>query len=101
MREEFAHYAAFKGSIALNGISLTIAELQPASFVVWIIPHTRRLTNLAEVQPNDLLNIEFDLIAKYIERMLPPTLIENRPLLRPETKKDGRDRPEQDSQIQA
>lgn len=99
--KDFAHYAAFKGSIALNGISLTIAELRPASFVVWIIPHTRRLTNLAEIQPNDLLNIEFDLIAKYIERMLPPTLIENRPLLRPETKKDGRDRPEQDSQVQA
>ena len=69
--DDFAHYAAFKGSIALNGISLTIAELLPASFVVWIIPHTRRATNLANVQPNDLLNIEFDLIAKYVERMLP------------------------------
>ena len=67
----FAHYAAFKGSIALNGISLTIAQLLPASFAVWIIPHTRRATNLACLQPNDLLNIEFDLIAKYVERMLP------------------------------
>ena len=67
----FAHYAAYKGSIALNGISLTIAELLPASFVVWIIPHTRRATNLAAVLPNDLLNIEFDLLAKYLERMLP------------------------------
>jgi len=67
---EFAHYAACKGSIALDGISLTIAELLPASFVVWIIPHTLRATNLAQLQPNDLLNIEFDLIAKYLERML-------------------------------
>jgi riboflavin synthase len=67
----FAQYAAYKGSIALNGISLTIAELLPASFAVWIIPHTRRATNLAGLQPNDLLNIEFDLIAKYVERMLP------------------------------
>jgi riboflavin synthase len=67
---DFAHYAAFKGSIALNGISLTIAELLPASFAVWIIPHTRRETNLAGLQPNDLLNIEFDLLAKYVERML-------------------------------
>jgi riboflavin synthase len=72
----FAHYAAFKGSIALNGISLTIAELLPASFAVWIIPHTRRATNLAGLQPDDLLNIEFDLIAKYVERMLPRTIVE-------------------------
>jgi riboflavin synthase len=90
LRDDFAHYAAFKGSIALNGISLTIAELLPTSFVAWIIPHTRRMTNLAELQPGDLLNIEFDLIAKYVERMLPSTL------LRPETKEDRRNRPEQD-----
>ena len=73
---DFAHYAAFKGSIALNGISLTIAELLPASFAVWVIPHTRRETNLAALQPNDLLNIEFDLIAKYLERMLPRMIVE-------------------------
>ncbi len=96
--DDFAHYAAFKGSIALNGISLTIAELLPASFAVWIIPHTRRATNLAELQPNDLLNIEFDLIAKYLERMLPRTISPRAaPLLRPETKEHRRDRPEQDS----
>lgn len=67
---DFARYAVRKGSIALNGVSLTIAELKPASFVVWIIPHTRRETNFADLQPNDLLNVEFDLIAKYVERML-------------------------------
>ena len=76
---DFARYAAFKGSIALNGISLTIAELLPESLVVWIIPHTRRVTNLAAVQPNDLLNIEFDLIAKYLERMLSGTPIATSP----------------------
>ena len=76
LRDDVAHYAAFKGSIALNGISLTIAELLPASFAVWIIPHTRRATNLAGLQANDLLNIEFDLIAKYVERMLPRMIIE-------------------------
>lgn len=67
----FARYAAAKGSIALNGVSLTIAELGPASFVVWIIPHTFQETNFASLQPNDLLNAEFDIIAKYVERMLP------------------------------
>jgi riboflavin synthase len=71
---EFAHYAAFKGSIALNGVSLTIAELLPASLAVWIIPHTRQQTNLGSLQPGHILNVEFDLIAKYIERMLPRDL---------------------------
>ncbi len=68
---KFAHYVAAKGSIALNGISLTIAELLAASFVVWIIPHTRRQTNLESLRAGDLLNVEFDILAKYVERMLP------------------------------
>lgn len=67
---EFAHYVAFKGSIAVNGISLTVAEVLPHSFVVWIIPHTSRATNLHSVRVSDLVNLEFDLIAKYLERML-------------------------------
>jgi riboflavin synthase len=66
---EFVRYIIPKGSVAVNGISLTVAELLPASFVVWIIPHTRHETNLADLQANDLLNIEFDLIAKYVERI--------------------------------
>ena len=75
---EFAHYVAFKGSIAVNGISLTVAEVSQKSFVVWIIPHTRAQTNLAVARPDDLVNLEFDLIAKYLERML------DRPARRPE-----------------
>jgi riboflavin synthase len=66
---EFSHYVASKGSVAVNGISLTVAELLPDSFAVWIIPHTRRSTNLQDVQPDDLVNLEFDILAKYIERM--------------------------------
>ena len=73
--DDFAHYAACKGSIALNGISLTIAELLPASFAVWVIPHTRRQTNLGKLQTGDLLNVEFDIIAKYVERMLPRMIV--------------------------
>jgi riboflavin synthase len=69
--ESFAHYAAPKGSISLNGVSLTIAELLPASLVVWIIPLTRRQTNLDNLQAGDILNVEFDILAKYVERMLP------------------------------
>ena len=66
----FAQYVVEKGSIALDGISLTIAELLPASFVVWIIPHTRRETNLNRLQKGSMLNLEFDLLAKYVERFL-------------------------------
>jgi riboflavin synthase len=67
---EFAHYVAYKGSIAVNGISLTVAEILPESFAVWIIPHTKRSTNLQSAQPGDWVNIEFDILAKYLERML-------------------------------
>ncbi len=66
----FAHYLAPKGSIAINGISLTVAEILSDSFAVWIIPHTRRSTNLASASPGDLVNLEFDILAKYVERLL-------------------------------
>lgn len=67
---EFAHYVVSKGSIAIDGISLTIAEVLPKSFGVWIIPYTKRHTNLDHAQVGDLLNLEFDILAKYVERML-------------------------------
>jgi riboflavin synthase len=67
---DFAHYVAYKGSIAINGISLTVAEVLPESFAVWVIPHTRRYTNLQELAVGDSLNLEFDLLAKYVERMM-------------------------------
>lgn len=67
---EFAHYVAFKGSIAVDGISLTVAEVNDASLVCWIIPHTREVTNLAAKRKGDRVNLEFDLLAKYVERIL-------------------------------
>ena len=68
--DDFAHYLAFKGSIAINGVSLTIAEVLDRSFAVWIIPHTRSVTGLRATQEGDLANLEFDIIAKYVERMM-------------------------------
>ena len=68
----FAHYVVEKGSIAVDGISLTIADVLPESLVVWIIPHTKRHTNLDHAKAGNLVNIEFDILAKYVERMLPP-----------------------------
>lgn len=67
---DFARYAAFKGSIAVNGTSLTIAELLPATFIVWIIPHTLDHTNLGDLREGDRVNLEFDVLAKYVERLL-------------------------------
>jgi riboflavin synthase len=68
--EKFAHYTAFKGSIAIDGISLTLAEVKEKSFVVWIIPHTLEVTNLSTRKGGELVNLEFDLLAKYLERMM-------------------------------
>jgi riboflavin synthase len=68
--QEFARYVAFKGSIAIDGISLTVAEVRAASFVIWIIPHTLSVTNLRTAKAGDRVNLEFDLLAKYVERLL-------------------------------
>jgi len=67
---DVAHYVAFKGSIAIDGISLTVAEVRAESFVVWIIPHTIAMTNLRARKTGDFVNLEFDLLAKYVERIL-------------------------------
>ena len=68
--QKFAHYVAEKGSIAINGISLTVAEVLPDSFVTWIIPYTKRHTNLDSAKTGELVNLEFDILAKYVERMV-------------------------------
>ena len=73
--ERFAHYVASKGSIAIDGISLTVAEILPKTFVVWIIPYTKRHTNLDRAKTGDLVNLEFDILAKYVERMVAPPVI--------------------------
>lgn len=67
---EGARYLVAKGSVAIDGISLTVAKLEADSFTLWIIPHTREVTNLHTRKPGDLVNLEYDLLAKYVERML-------------------------------
>ena len=59
----------YKGSIAINGVSLTIAKVLANSFLVVVIPHTLKLTNLKNIKNNDIVNIEIDIIAKYIENL--------------------------------
>jgi riboflavin synthase len=65
-----AQYVVFKGSIAVNGISLTVAEVLERSFVIWIIPHTMEATTLGAAKTGDRVNLEFDLLAKYVERLM-------------------------------
>jgi riboflavin synthase len=71
---KFAHYVASKGSVAVDGISLTIADVFPKSFVAWIIPYTKRHTNVDRATIGDLVNLEFDILAKYVERMVAPSV---------------------------
>jgi riboflavin synthase len=63
-------YLIHKGSIAIDGISLTVAEVAGDSFAVWLIPTTMTVTNLRGRKPGDLLNLEFDLLGKYVEKLL-------------------------------
>lgn len=68
--EQFTRHIVHKGSIAIDGISLTIAEVSDTAFAVWIIPHTRAVTNLCEKRVGDLVNLEFDLLGKHVEKLL-------------------------------
>ena len=67
---EFNRYIVHKGSIAVDGISLTVAEVTGDAFAVWIIPHTLTVTNLAEKKVGDAVNLEFDLLGKHVEKLL-------------------------------
>ena len=67
---EILAYIVEKGSVALDGISLTVAKLQQDSFTVSLIPHTREVTNLRDKGAGSLINIENDVIGKYVQRLL-------------------------------
>lgn len=75
--EEFLRYVIYKGSIAIDGVSLTVAEVDETSLAVWLIPHTLEVTNFHERQPGDHVNLEFDLLGKYVEKLLPGNREEN------------------------
>ena len=55
-----------KASIAINGISLTISKKTKKGFQIWVIPHTLKLTNLSKIKKNDLVNVEIDILSKYV-----------------------------------
>ncbi len=63
-------YLIHKGSIAIDGISLTVAEVEGDSFAVWLIPHTCEVTNLRSRKAGEQVNLEFDMLGKYVEKLL-------------------------------
>ncbi len=67
---DLMRYMVFKGAVALDGISLTVAEVTRDSFRIWIIPHTCEVTALRERKVGDLVNVEADLLGKYVEKFL-------------------------------
>ena len=67
---EIEKYTVYKGSISIEGISLTVAKLEGTSCTVAIISHTVEMTNLNSLKPGDPVNLEADLIAKYVEKMM-------------------------------
>jgi riboflavin synthase len=67
---ELARYVIFKGSLSIEGISLTVASIEGTKVTAAIIPHTVEMTNLKSLQPGDPVNLEVDLIAKYVEKMM-------------------------------
>jgi riboflavin synthase len=71
VRTADTRYVVEKGSVAVDGVSLTVAEVGDDWFRVAVIPHTAAVTTLGRRRPDDRVNVEFDILAKYVERLLP------------------------------
>jgi riboflavin synthase len=72
-----ARYIARKGSVCVDGVSLTVNDVDGARFTVCLIPHTLEVTTLGDLQAKDPVNLEVDLVARYIERLTDPELQES------------------------
>jgi riboflavin synthase len=68
--EQFKRYLIYVGSVAIDGVSMTVAALEDNSFSVGIIPHTWKETIFSEKKPGDMVNLEFDVLGKYVERIM-------------------------------
>jgi riboflavin synthase len=69
--DEVLRYCVEKGSITVDGVSLTVAELAGDAFAVALVPHTLTATTLSDLEPGQAVNLEADVLAKYVERLLP------------------------------
>ena len=68
INKNFKKYLVEKASILINGVSLTISKITKFGFQTWVIPHTLKLTNLSKVSKGDLVNIEVDVLSKYVKK---------------------------------
>lgn len=66
----FQKYLVEKASILINGVSLTISKIRKDSFEIWAIPHTIKLTNLSKLKKNNLVNVELDILSKYVKKFI-------------------------------
>ena len=70
INKNFKKYLVAKASILINGASLTISKITKIGFQTWIIPHTLKLTNISKLKKNDLVNIEIDILSKYVRNFI-------------------------------
>ena len=68
IENKFSKYLIPKASILINGVSLTISKIKGNNFQIWCIPHTLKLTNLSNLKVNDIVNIEIDILSKYVKK---------------------------------
>ena len=68
IEKKFSQYLIPKASILVNGVSLTISKISGNNFQIWCIPHTLKLTNLSKLKVNDIVNIEIDILSKYVKK---------------------------------
>jgi len=70
IKGKFKKYLIEKASVLVNGVSLTISKITRKGFQIWAIPHTLKLTNLSNIKKNEIVNIEIDILSKYIKKFL-------------------------------
>ena len=70
IQKKFQKYLIEKASILINGVSLTISKVTNSGFQIWAIPHTLKLTNLKDLKKNDIVNIEVDILSKYVKKFI-------------------------------
>ena len=75
--QQYSRYLVDKGCVAVDGCSLTVCEVEQDSFAIWLIPHTIEKTNLKQRRKGDKINLEFDILAKYVENFTGP-IVDNK-----------------------
>ena len=75
--QQYSRYLVDKGCVAVDGCSLTVCEVEQDSFAIWLIPHTLEKTNLKQRRKGDKINLEFDILAKYVENFSGP-IVDNK-----------------------